>query len=643
MGNSKFQPLKILFVGRFKPEIRYFDIFIQNLTLASSHVILLQQKINPKHMNPFIRNIFSSCLGFGLALFVFGFFSILLVAGLASAGEQTVAIQDNSILYLTLDKPVPEHTDNIELDPFTLMDQKTYGLHEICKILNHAAADDRIKGIYLDLDKGLDAGMATAATLRDAILRFKESGKFVVAYSKSYTQGSYYLASAADTVCINPMGTVDFQGFSAMIPFFKSVLDKVGIKMQIFYAGEFKSATEPYRLTKMSEQNRLQLRAYLDPVYNNYLSHVGESRNKSVEELKEMANELKIRNAKDALSYGLVDRIAYADEVLAELKKRLGLGEAEKLKSVTLEQYALEVDKKQEGTGKSRVAVVYAEGNILAGDGGGRGSITDNRYVKMLRKLREDDKVKAIVLRVNSPGGSALASENIWRELSLAKEAGKKVVVSMGDYAASGGYYISCMADHIVAEPNTLTGSIGVFSIMPNVSTLMEEKIGITWDSVKTANYATGINPFFELSAKEKEVLQQSTDEIYEIFLERVAEGRKMSRDSVHAIARGRIWTGEKAKEIGLVDEIGDLELAIQKAASLAGLEEYKVQEYPYQKEPIQEFLEELTGQKKDDDVIRQQLLRQEMGDYYDYYKASRQIMEMQGVQARLPILIDFN
>ncbi|MEY3367332.1 MAG: hypothetical protein RI973_487 [Bacteroidota bacterium] len=594
-------------------------------------------------MNPFIRNIFSSCLGFGLALFVFGFFSILLVAGLASAGEQTVAIQDNSILYLTLDKPVPEHTDNVELDPFSLMDQKTYGLHEICKILNHAAADDRIKGIYLDLDKGLDAGMATAATLRDAILRFKESGKFVVAYSKSYTQGSYYLASAADTVCINPMGTVDFQGFSAMIPFFKSVLDKVGIKMQIFYAGEFKSATEPYRLTKMSEQNRLQLRAYLDPVYNNYLTHVGESRKKSVEELKAMANELKIRNAKDALSYGLVDRIAYADEVLAELKKRLGLGEEEKLKSVTLEQYALEVDKKQEGTAKSRVAVVYAEGNILAGDGGGRGTITDNRYVKMLRKLREDDKVKAIVLRVNSPGGSALASENIWRELSLAREAGKKVVVSMGDYAASGGYYISCMADHIVAEPNTLTGSIGVFSIMPNVSTLMEEKIGITWDSVKTANYATGINPFFELSAKEQEVLQQSTDEIYEIFLERVAEGRKMSRDSVHAVARGRIWTGEKAREIGLVDEIGDLELAIQKAASLAGLEEYKVQEYPYQKEPIQEFLEELTGQKKDDDVIRQQLLRREMGDYYEYYKTSRQIMEMQGVQARLPIMIDFN
>jgi protease-4 len=593
-------------------------------------------------MNPFIRNIFSSCLGFGLALFLLGFLSILLVAGLASAGEQAVVVQDNSILYLTLDKPVPEQTDNIELDPFNLMNQKTIGLHEICKTLNQAAADERIKGIYLDLDQGLDAGMATAATLREAILRFKESGKFVVAYAKSYSQGSYYLASAADTVCINPMGTVDFQGFAVMIPFFKTVLDKVGIKMQIFYAGEFKSATEPYRLTKMSEQNRLQLRAYLDPVYNDYLTRIGESRKKSMVELKEMANELKIRNAKDALAYGLVDRIAYADEVLAELKKRLGLNEEEKLKSVTLEQYALEAGKKPEGTGRSRVAVVYAEGNILEGDGGGRGTITDNKYLKILRKLREDDKVKAIVLRVNSPGGSALASENIWRELSLARQAGKKIVVSMGDYAASGGYYISCMADHIVAEPNTLTGSIGVFSILPNVSTLMEEKIGITWDSVKTAKYATGLNPFFELSAREQEVLQQSTEEVYEKFLERVAEGRKMSRDSVHAIARGRIWTGEKAREIGLVDEIGDLESAIQKAASMAGLDEYKVQEYPYQKEPVQEFLEELTGQKKDDDVIRQQLLRKELGETYEYYVVSRQILEMKGVQARLPVLITF-
>ncbi|MFQ5447680.1 MAG: signal peptide peptidase SppA, partial [Saprospiraceae bacterium] len=383
--------------------------------------------------------------------------------------------------------------------------------------------------------------------------------------------------------------------------------------------------------------NRLQMREYLEPVYRNFLADIGESRNKSVAELRQISDELKLRKAEDAVTLGLADEVGYLDNALGEMKERLGLGDDEKVKMVSLENYASSFKKKKDYSTKNKIAVLYAEGAIYA-NRGERGTIVDNKYVKTIRKIRKDDKVKAIVLRVNSPGGSALASENIWRELTLAKKAGKKVVVSMGDYAASGGYYISCMADKIVAEPNTLTGSIGVFSMLPNAKVLFEDKLGITWDTVKTTKHSTGLNPFIDIDDTEREYLTETTLDVYEKFLHRVGEGRHLSRDSVHSIAQGRIWTGTKAKEIGLVDEIGGLDRAIELAAELGGIDKYRISEYPYQKEPLQEFIEEITGQS-DDDAVQARLMKRQFGGYYDYYEQLKEMVNSKGVQARLPFV----
>ena len=592
-------------------------------------------------MNQFIKNVFASCLGVALAMVVIFGIGFFMIAALASSGSgQQVKVKKDSVLQLTFSEQIPAQTNNVEMNPLQLETQEVLGLNAILETIDHAAKDDKIKGIYLNLDNGLSAGVATASTLRDALVKFRESGKFIIAYSKYYTQGSYYLASVADKVYVNPLGGVDFHGFSAMIPFFKDMLDKVGIKMQVFYAGNFKSATEPYRLNKMSDYNRLQMREYLEPVFKNFLTEMGASRNKSAAELRAIADGLKARTADDAVALGLVDATGYADDVIADLKGRMELGEKDKLNTISLGDYAKSFKKSKNYKAKDKIAVVYAEGSILA-NSGERGTIVDDKYVKLIRKIREDEKTKAIVLRVNSPGGSAIASENIWRELSLAREKGIKVVVSMGDYAASGGYYIACMADKIIAEPNTLTGSIGVFQMLPNAGVLFEDKLGVHWDTVKTASFSTGLNPFFDLAPEEQQFLQSSTDDIYEKFLQRVADGRHISRDSVHAIAQGRIWVGSRAKEIGLVDEIGSLQQAIDAAADMAGTSEYRIDEFPFQKDPLQEMIEKLTGQG-DDDAIRTKLIKKELGEYYPYYSQVKEMLNMKGVQARLPVIIDF-
>ncbi len=593
-------------------------------------------------MSQFLKNVFASCLGVFIAMIVLFFVGTMMVAGLAASGSSKTAVkvEPNSVLHLTLDQPIPEQTNNVEMSEFSLQPDDVPGLTDMVNAIEHAATDDRIKGIYLNLENGIQAGMATAATLRSALVEFKKSGKFIVASSKYYTQGAYYISSVADKIYVNPMGGIDLHGFAVMMPFYKDMLDKIGVKMQIFYAGDFKSATEPFRMTKMSDNNRLQLRQYIEPVWQHFLADIGESRKKSPAELGAIADGLKVRNAEAALQLGLADAIGYSDDVLAEFKTRLELKDKAKPNLVSLNDYAAGYHEKKDFGIKDKIAVVFAEGAIQANEGG-KGVIVDNKYVKTLRKLREDDQVKAIVLRVNSPGGSALASENIWRELSLAKAAGKKVVVSMGDYAASGGYYIACMADKIVAEPNTLTGSIGVFSMIPNARKLFDEKLGIRYDTVKTSRHGSSLNFYYELDAEEQAYMNESTANIYEKFLQRVAEGRGMSRDSVHAVAQGRVWVGAKAKELGLVDEIGSLDRAIALAAELAGLEKYRTTEHPTQKEPLQDLIEKLTGQD-DDDAIRASLLQHELGDYYPYYKQVREVMRMKGVQARLPVMIEF-
>ncbi len=593
-------------------------------------------------MNQFFKFVFASCLGFFLASVALTALSFIIMVGIAGSGsKQKTEVSSKSVLHLKLNKPIPEQTNNIEMNPFDFNNQEILGLNDIISSIEHAKDDKKIEGILLDLGMGVSTGFASATTIRDALNDFKDSGKFILAYSKSYSQGTYYLASTADKVYVNPLGGIDFHGIAATVPFFKEMLDKVGIKMQVFYAGQFKSATEPYRRNDMSEQNRLQLREFLDPLYENYLTAIGNSRNKSVPELKEMANGLKLSLAHDAHRLGMVDEVGYIDNVLSDIRERIGLKDDDKLKTVSLEDYANSYKKKTNFKIKDKIAVVYAEGGIFQ-DQGDRGTIVDNEYVKIIRKLRKDDKVKAIVLRVNSPGGSAMASENIWREFVLAKEAGKPIVVSMGDYAASGGYYIACMADKIFAEPNTLTGSIGVFSMIPNVGELYNDKLGIHFDTVLTSNYSVGLNAVFEMDDFEKKHWQESTDKMYEIFLKRVSEGREMSRDQVHEIAQGRVWIGGKAKEIGLVDEVGTIDDAIASAADLAELEEFRLTSYPKQLDPMQELINELTGQK-DDDAIRGHILQRELGDHYQLYKHLKEMIHTKGVQARLPFMVQFN
>jgi protease-4 len=425
-----------------------------------------------------------------------------------------------------------------------------------------------------------------------------------------------------------------------MTPFFKEMLDKVGIEMQVFYAGKFKSATEPYRLNEMSEQNKLQTREFLESIYRNFLEDISASRGIPVEDLKRIANNYEAGMASGALSSGLVDVIGHEEEVKQEIRERLGLDDDEKIPSVSLEDYNRSNPPLKDYSVRDKIAIIFAEGSIVEGEGE-TGIIGDDKYMKIIEDLRNDASVKAIVLRINSPGGSALASENIWKELQLTRDEGKPVIVSMSDYAASGGYYIASASDSIFAEPNTLTGSIGVLSVIPNTRKLLDEKIGINFDSIKTADMATGINILFDMTPKEERFMYSLTDSMYETFLDRVAQNRGMTRDAVHEIAQGRIWTGSKGQEIGLVDRIGGLEEAIQSAASLASLEEYRLTEYPRVKDPFQQLLEEWLNMETGN--ATQSLLRHEAPEWYEHYKFLKDIRNAKGVQARLPFVVEFD
>jgi len=590
-------------------------------------------------MGQFFKFLFASCLGILLAFALLFGIGALVVGRIASQADQPKEVKANTVLHLKLNQPIPEQTNNVEIDPFNLEREDVLGLNAMVNSIERAKSDDDIKGVFIEADQLNGAGMASASVIRDALVDFKASGKFVIAYAKYYSQGAYYLASTADSLYVNPLGLVDFRGPSAQIPFFKDLLDKVGLNMQVFYAGKFKGATEPYRFNEMSKENRMQIRTYLSDIYEVMLQDLSASRGLSVKELRRLADEYTGINPKDAVAAGMVDGAAHRDIALDALRNRLGLEEEEDIKMIGIADYNNSNPVDKDYTIKDKIAVIYAEGGIVDGKGG-IGTIGDKKYVKYIQEARRDDGVKAIVLRVNSPGGSAMASENIWRELTLAKEAGKPVVVSMGDYAASGGYYISAPADSIFAEPNTLTGSIGVFLLIPDASELMEDKLGIHFDTVKTGDLSVGINPLFPLSPEESRIMQNRTERMYETFLERVSEGRGMSRDSVHAIAQGRVWTGKAAIDVGLVDALGGMEQALSSAASLAELEEYRITEYPKVKDPFQQLLEEFMGEES---VQAERVLQSEMGEWYPMYQHYKQIRDSRGAQARLPFVVPFN
>ncbi|MBL7796295.1 MAG: signal peptide peptidase SppA [Saprospiraceae bacterium] len=590
-------------------------------------------------MNQFFKFLFASCLGTFLALVLLFFFGIMTLSGIASSAmeKEKTPIKANSVLELKFEQPIPEKTNNMPLDPFNFDQEDVLGLTDMVKTIRHAKEDPDIKGIYINA-MNLSAGRATSNSLREALLDFKSSGKFVVSYANFYTQNAYYVASAADEVLLNPVGAVDFRGLSSMIMFFKGMLDKLDVQMRIFYAGKFKSATEPFRLDKMSEENRLQVREYVKALYDDMIDDISASRKISDNDLRRIADNFDGRSAKTALSSGLVDRIAYEDEALGLLKSKIGLGEKEKLNRIQAEAYYESRVKKIDLSSKDKIAVVYAEGTIMDGDKGDPGEVLDGKYVKMLRKIREDKTVKAVVLRINSPGGSVLASENILREVNLCKEAGKPIVVSMGDVAASGGYYIACQADSIFAEPNTITGSIGVFGVVPILQKTMKENLGITMDTVRTGRYSAFGTPFLDFSPEESRMIQERVEWIYQDFLEKVAKGRKMTVAQVDSIAQGRVWAGKKAREIGLVDAMGNLDRAIASAAKLAKLGKYRITEYPRTKTGIEQLIEKFdrSGSGSDDE-IRAMLIRSELGDMYPVYKMLRDAHRNQGIQARLP------
>jgi protease-4 len=588
--------------------------------------------------------MFASCLGTALALLLLMFIGIGWISSLASSAtaKDKVSVKPNSVLELDFKTIIPERTNNVPLNPFDFEQKNVLGLSDMVAAIRRAKEDPDIKGIYINATYVM-AGKASSSVLRDALVDFKSSGKFIVSYANYYTQNAYYMVSASDSILLNPVGAVDLRGLSSMIAFYKGMLDKLDVEMKIYYAGKFKSATEPFRFDKMSAENRLQIREYLAALNDIFMRDIAAGRKMPEAELRQIVERYAGRNAEGSLQSRLVDRIAYEDEAFDLIKAKIGLDKKEKLNRIGIEDYFEVKGKKTDFSTKDKIAVVYAEGTLYVGENGEPGDIYDEKYVKMLRKIRQDDAVKAIVLRINSPGGSVLASENIFREIELCKQAGKPIVVSMGDLAASGGYYIGCHADSIFAEENTLTGSIGVFGMIPMLDKTMKNKLGITFDTVRTSRYSAFGSPLIGFSAEEDAMIQEQIEAIYEDFLQKVATGRKKTRDQVHEIAQGRVWPGIKAKEIGLVDDIGGLDRALASAAKLAGVEKYRTVEYPRTKTGFEQFLEQLTKKEDDDSAVKSWVIRSELGEMYPVYKTLRDVRRSQGVQARLPYELIFN
>ncbi len=550
-------------------------------------------------MKDFLKYTLASCLGVFIAGFLFLFVIIglgFMVAAAAGGGSKAV-IAKESVLTLDFTQRFPEHTNNVAARSFSIDEYDVPGIHDIAGLIRHAAEDDKISGILIE--NGMSTlGSSSARIILDALNEFKESDKFLAAYGDYYTQQGYYLASPADHITLHPVGTIDFRGFASYVPFFKGLLDKIGLDMQIYYAGNFKSATEPFRRTEMSPENKLQTREYLQDTYSMFLEDIAAVRHIPADSLKAIAWDFRIKKAEDALSLKLVDEIGARADCEAWMNEKMGKGHEDKIQYVSIEEYAsANPPHAAHLNAKDKIAVVYAEGDIVSGHDE-YGVIDDARYVKLLKEIRRQEDIKAVVLRINSPGGSILSAENIYRQLIGLKADGKKLVISMGDLAASGGYYLSAMADSIYAQPNTLTGSIGVFSMLPNPSKALDEKLGVRFDTVRTGPYSADFTIMFPWTEREHQYLQNRTDAYYELFLNKVAEGRHMTHEAVQAVAQGRIWSGRKALELGLVDKLGTLEDAIESAAHLAGIEEYRVKEYPILQNPFQKFIMDLVEPK---------------------------------------------
>jgi protease IV len=586
-------------------------------------------------MKGFFKYLLASILGVIIALFLFFFISMGIIGAIVSSQDQPVKIEKNTVLHVTLDQVITDRSNKNPMESFDFTSFKPtaqLGLNDILANIKKAKDDENIAGIYLDLTV-IPAGIATVEEIRNALLDFKTSGKFIISYADTYTQPTYYLATASDKVYLNPEGMLMFIGLRSEMLFFKEALEKLGIEMQIIRHGKFKSAMEPFMYTKMSDENREQIMTYMGSIWNQMLKGISETRNISLADLNKAANELLIKNPEAALEYKFVDGLKYKDEILEELRERTEQKNIDKIKSIDLGKYTKVPVKDRKALEKNKIAVVYASGNVIMGEGA-EGTIGSDRISKAIRKARMDSSVKAIVFRVNSGGGSALASEVIWREVKLAQQV-KPVIASLGDVAASGGYYIVCPAQTIVASPNTITGSIGVFGALPNGKELMNKKLGIHADVAKTNTYADMGSFFRPLTAQERDIIQFEIEEIYQAFITHVAEGRNMAVEKVDEIGQGRVWSGANAMEIGLIDEFGGLDKAIELAAKAANIEEYRIIDLPKLKEPFEQILEDLKGNAK------VSILKNELGDEYKYYETLQNIKSMKGVQARIPYEIE--
>lgn len=573
-----------------------------------------------------------------IALVVFSLIVFLIGIWLISSALQPSkpALGAKGVLVLDLTKDYPEQAkDNFISSLSSDPSNDIPGLYDVIRMLHYAKSDSTIKGLYI---KGGDNanGFAACEELRKAVLDFRESRKFVVAYGETMDQKSYYVATAADKIYCHPNGGIEWDGFSITEVFMKGLLDKLGIQPQVFYAGKFKSATEPFRVTKMTEPNRIQTTDLLNDLYTQFLTAAASSRNIDTATLHGLAMAGSIRTPEDALKNHLVDGLKYDDEVKTEIAGRIKQPVQDKINFITFGTYA-KATMFQHNDGDGKIAIIYAQGDIVSGKNR-RDEIASDDYIDMIRKVRLDKDVKAIVFRVNSPGGSSLASDGIWREISLAKKQ-KPVVVSMGDYAASGGYYISCDADSIFADATSITGSIGVFSILPNLQPFFNNKLGITFDGVKTAPYADMGSPVRPLSEPEKRFMQASVDTIYNVFKQKVAEGRKTSLTFIDSIAQGHVYTGSRAISLRLVDRTGTLQDAVDCAARMAKLKTYRTREYP-EKKP---FLQQLLSSSSFSSSSGEKALEQKIGT--QQFKMLMQVKKLQELttspQARLPFDLD--
>ena len=582
-----------------------------------------------------MKQAFATVVGILIFTVAMGIIGVISILGMVASTDATPKVNDNSVLVLDLNGVMQERSEDDFYGFLTGGEMSSLGLDDLTEAVEKAKADDNVKGIYIEAGMFAPDGPASVQALRDKLVDFKKSGKWIVAYGDQYTQSAYWLCSVADKVIVNPEGMVDWHGLCTETMYFKDLMAKFGVKMQIAKVGKFKSAVEPFFADKMSDANREQISVYLNGIWGNVVKDVAQSRKLDAKTLNAYADSLvTFASADELLKMKLVDQVAYYDEVRADIKKRLDLDEDDNISQVSVKQMCAQPNKNK---ADDRIAVYYAYGDIVSDTQGGMSegaSICSANMVPDLEALMNDDDVKAVVLRVNSPGGSAYASEQIWRAVTRLK-AKKPVVVSMGTYAASGGYYISCAANYIYAEPTTLTGSIGIFGMFPDVSGLLTDKLGLKFDQVKTnkySNFGTSSRPFNE---EEMTYLTNMVDRGYKTFTKRVSDGRKIPVERVYEIAEGRVWLGQDALKIKLVDGIGGIDQAVAKAAELAKVKEYRTRAYPAKADMIESLLNRASSEGGN---YLDGKLRATLGEYYAPFMFLKQLDRQDAIQARMPV-----